>query len=264
MLYEICYEFCDTAMVCAAMRTGYVPGIVFCVGAVLFIGICIWQQVTWKRGREYRLRNEAYERYLSQQEAHIHMLVLQDEKMRRFRHDFQAHTIALRVIAEKGDWEELRKYIRTMQQESALDSVERYTGVAAVDAVVAEWARRAKEKAVAIAWEGRLPLSDRVEVFDLCTIFSNLLSNALEACEHLEKDRRRIEVHICCYESYTLLTVRNTYDDAGGRAFSLKSRKGDAYHHGLGVRNVRDALKKYGGELNYTAEEGWVTAEVSL
>lgn len=232
--------------------------------AVLFICICIWQQITWRRGRGYRLRNEEYERYLRQQEEYIHMLVFQDENMRRFRHDFQAHTIALKVIAEKGDWEELRKYIRTMQQESAIDSVEQYTGVAAVDAVVGEWARQAKEKAVTITWEGRLPLSDRVEVFDLCTIFSNLLSNALEACERLEEERRRIEIHIYCYENSILLTVKNTYDDADGRAFSLKSRKGDAYHHGLGIRNVRDALKKYGGELNYQAEEGWVTAEVSL
>lgn len=276
----VLYALLLVGMVLVTLLLGYVQGIergellsrfgarqaglVFCVIALLFMGICIWQQITLRRERKYRIRSEEYERYLRQQEEHIRMLILQDEHMRRFRHDFRAHIIALEAIAEKGSPEELRSYLKTMRQQAAMDSVRQYTGLAAVDAVVGEWAKRAEEKAVNVQWEGRLTPLDRVEIFDLCIIFSNLLTNALEACEGLEENRRRIKVTLYCYEATILLTVKNTYDDSDGKTFSLESRKQDRYQHGLGIRNVCDTLKKYGGTLTYRAEEGWVTAEVLL
>ena len=45
-----------------------------------------------------------------------------------------------------------------------------------------------------------------------CTIISNLLNNAIEACEKIQEDKRIIEFKIAGYNSQIFISVRNSYD----------------------------------------------------
>ncbi len=45
-----------------------------------------------------------------------------------------------------------------------------------------------------------------------CTIISNLLNNAIEACEKIQEDKRIIEFEIAGYNSQIFISVCNSYD----------------------------------------------------
>lgn len=45
-----------------------------------------------------------------------------------------------------------------------------------------------------------------------CTIISNLLNNAIEACEKIQEDKRIIEFEIVGYNSQIFISVCNSYD----------------------------------------------------
>lgn len=236
-------------------------GVLLCIVAICFVILSAWQQITLKREKRYRIKTKEYERYMRLQEEHIQVVIEKDENLRRFRHDMRAHIIAMEAIANKDKNEEMLKYIESMKAEAAINAVRQYTGLVSVDAVVSELCHRAEKEGIIINWEGRLCALPHISVYDLCIIFSNLLSNAIEACERIEEGVKKIAVKIYCYENRIFISIKNTF---AGKQLNLESAKTDWKNHGFGIRNVQEKVKKYNGELNYYIEEGYVNAEIML
>ena len=135
----------------------------------------------------------------------------QDEKMRRFRHDMNAHVTALRAYCRSNDNEELEGYLNTMIKESAIYDVEVYTRNKSVDAVMRPLVEEAKGEEIQFEIQGNLPEDLKVSSYDLCTIISNLLRNAIESCEKIEDvSRRIIKFSVTTYQSLIFITIENT------------------------------------------------------
>lgn len=120
------------------IQVGQYAGIMLSIVAVLFIALSARQQIVWKRAQEYRMQNKMYETYLGMQEEHIKDVIQGDEKMRRFRHDFHAHMIAIRALLQENKMDDLKKYVERMQEKQEEWDALRFTGIYAVDAVVRE------------------------------------------------------------------------------------------------------------------------------
>ena len=84
-----------------------------------------------------------------------------------------------------------------MRAETRKLEVQKFTGVGAVDAIISEWYQKAVEDGIAWDWSGRFPEETAFETFDLCVLFSNLLSNAVEAARQVE-DGREKKVQVAC------------------------------------------------------------------
>jgi len=231
--------------------------------AFVFIGLTIWQQITWKRAMQYRMDNEKYEIYLDGQEEYIQMLIIEDEKRRRLRHDMNAHMIALDTMVEKEEWDRLREYLRHMKESIEETSVNKYTSISAVDAIVDEWHRKALECDVKWSWKGKLKVTENMSIFELCTIFSNLLSNAVEAVERIEEDRR-IEVKISNFQEKIVISIRNTCGTVQEQQGKLVTSKEDKAFHGLGLKNVEEIVKKHEGSIEFNVKDGWFQIDIIL
>lgn len=239
-----------------------IVSITLCIATLLFIFLCIWQQITMKKEQKYRTKTEEYKRYILQQEERIHMMIEQDEKIRRFRHDFQAYVVALEILVQEDNKEEAKKYIENMKKESAHYDIKKYTGITAVDAVINNLVNKAEKQNIIVNWEGNISEWGKIELFDLCTVFSNLLKNAIEACEKMPESKRNIKINCYCYEQNLFLLIRNEYLCKVGDVPNFKTDKDDLTNHGFGIKNARETIEKYGGKLTYTINDGWVIAEV--
>lgn len=98
---------------------------------------------------------------------------------------------------------------------------------------------------------------------DLVILLSNLLNNAVEACEKcpaepsrestvsvgLKPCPRKIKLKCVCEEGEFILSVRNTQNGALRKAREkLYSTKNDnPGSHGIGLKNVVQIVEKYGG-----------------
>lgn len=249
-----------------AYRMGDAVAVSCVLIAVCFVLICIWQWITWKRAMTYQMDNEKYALFLAGQEEYIRMLILEDEKRRKLRHDMNAHMLAMETMIEGEDWEQLHKYIGDMKGSLEEVAVSKYTGMSAVDAIIGKWHQNAREHQVEWSWQGKvnfLNATSEISIFEWCTLFSNLLSNASEAVQNLQGDKK-IEIKISEYQGKILLVVGNTCI----RELSLNHRpettKQDKEHHGYGLKNVEEVVKKYEGDMNYEVKDGWFQIQIML
>lgn len=247
------------------------PGQLKLVGAlgsafgVVFLCICIWQIYTYNSREQTEKENRVYENYLRMQERYTHTLIDADRNMRKFRHDFRTHALAIKGHAQETQDEWLLAYIDEMIDASETKNEVRYTKIAAVDAVIHEMVCMAKKEGIHVTWTGTLGEAGSIRIYDLCTIISNLFLNAIEACRLVETGRT-IRAEAYRYEKSVYIKMTNSIGafepmDAAGR---LKSKKGDAKNHGLGLENVRKAVELYQGTLTYDFDDAHCTVEVLL
>ena len=83
---------------------------------------------------------------------------------------------------------------------------------------------------------------------DIVVILSNLLNNAIEACEQC-MGKRMIKVKFVQEEHEVILSVKNTYAHKviyQGEEIQT-TKKQEKGEHGIGIKNIADTITKYGG-----------------
>lgn len=58
-----------------------------------------------------------------------------------------------------------------------------------MDAVIAPFVLEAESKNIKVQFKGRVSDDVAIDMFDMCTIISNLLNNAIEACEKYKRTK---------------------------------------------------------------------------
>ena len=88
---------------------------------------------------------------------------------------------------------------------------------------------------------------DRIQEIDITTIFANLLDNAIEAMgRDKEPEEKYLKILAKREKEFLMIQVENS-----------KSRHPEKWegHQGLGLENVREAIKPYEGNCTITDEE---------
>ena len=92
---------------------------------------------------------------------------------------------------------------------------------------------------------------------ELCQILSNGLENACDAVRGLEKEKRRVSVHMRYNRNYLLIRIRNRcrdglYVERG----ELPATDKEGADHGFGLAAIREAAKRLDGEIFCYTEDG--------
>lgn len=90
-----------------------------------------------------------------------------------------------------------------------------------------------------------------LQPLDISTIFGNLLDNAIEACQKIEKDEPYIFASCKTRGSMLSVVIKNSVVHNN---LDLKTTKKDKQFHGYGLKNVKKALANYNGEMSIKAE----------
>lgn len=188
------------------------------------------------------------------------MLEQQHSRQERLRHDMKNHIIALSGLLEDKEWEKMNDYLKEMGNSASLRSGEELSGSRVVDALLYQKREKAEQKGILWQCDVRIPKKCRINEFDLCILFGNLLDNAVEACEAIEHTEAKCEVHrfINIQASSTkkifLLEVRNStniQEKNQTGTFDKEKR----HHKGTGLLNVKDVLQKYNGGMSMEVEQ---------
>lgn len=186
-------------------------------------------------------------------------------EMRGIKHDIQAHMIVLQYYLEEGSYDRAKAYLKEMQaHQNRVKRVYVDTGNNMVNAVLAErWKQSDAE--IEVSCFGTIPVETDISEYDLCTIFSNLFSNAVEACEKLKEQKKEICIEIGQQEEYWCIMVSNPIEWCVDRAILGKSSsKEDKAHHGFGLSNVIHTVKKNKGKIEFEITERSFITRISL
>ncbi|MBS6427823.1 MAG: sensor histidine kinase [Clostridioides difficile] len=88
-----------------------------------------------------------------------------------------------------------------------------------------------------------------IQMIDISSIFSNILDNAIEACEKVRQGRY-IKLRGVIVKSYFIITCENSKNDKlRFKNNILITSKDDKFFHGIGLKSIKSSIKKYDGEL---------------
>ena len=95
--------------------------------------------------------------------------------------------------------------------------------------------------------------TDDTEI-DLCTLISNTLDNAIEA----DPPDKKILLEMLDDGEKLLFSVTNRYEKKieKNEDGSFISSKSDKQNHGLGIKNIEEAVARMNGKITVTAENG--------
>jgi sensor histidine kinase regulating citrate/malate metabolism len=145
-------------------------------------------------------------------------------------------------------------------ESSYLDIV---TGNLVVDAIVS--AKATVAAANDIRFEHRILLKETllIDETDLCSILSNLLDNAIEACRKLSENKF-IDFEMIIIKNQLSIKITNAsggdYKMENGK---LKTTKSGGVH-GIGIGQVKSIIEKYRGIFDFTAEPKNFTAKIDI
>lgn len=174
-------------------------------------------------------------------------------EIRKIRHDMNNHLNTIASLSESGDKYSVKEYLNTLS-ERIITGSRNFCKNSLVNAVI-----NSKYNAAAESTEFFLHIDidntlSGIADIDLCSLFSNLLDNAIEASQKIkDAAQRRITVKARIDKGmFSLSVANNKCNEVKQIGESYVSDKEDKKIHGLGLRNVRDIVVKYRGTMEIT------------
>lgn len=192
------------------------------------------------------------------------LLQKSQEDTRKFQHDLRNRMQVIEDMAEKKEWDELKRYVSQVAEKSKTIDLYSQTGNLALDSIINCKLDEAKEKGIEVNSVITLPGEIITDEDDMIVIVGNLLDNAMEAAEKVKKDSY-IQAFLRYEEGCLYLRVENSYDGIikEGKDGFL-TRKKEKELHGLGIRSVQDSVTKYQGEMEFSHDEKKFCVDVML
>ena len=196
-------------------------------------------------------------RYLNEIEQKKNDLIAQQQKsLQEMRSNLEKHMQDIMKRIEYSErTEEITQDIDKFQKYLEATKGNIYCQNTVANAVIREKDKRCKELGIALDTDLIIPRKLEVEPLHVCSIFSNLLDNALEAVEELDESKRKIKLHAELKGSYLLVKVKNT---ATREHASRKRRK----ERGYGSLILNDIAKKYEGSYTTAYDNGEYVAAI--
>ncbi len=230
---------------------------------VYLFGIFLFYQGELRK--KYQKENAQKDILLKKLEQYYLSLEKNQKEIRQLRHDMKKHLDVLRYFLTKHNDSGAQKYLEEITShlpDGRVAPIE--VGNDLVNAVIKNEKDQMSEE-IELICSGLLCSNLEITPFDLCTIFSNLLSNAREACEKLEYSERKIILNVGGKAGHFELRIKNPIewpvDTAKIGTFSSKK---DSEHHGLGLLNVIETVEKYDGLIRFSSSEQRFEVYISI
>ncbi len=178
------------------------------------------------------------------------------EQHRKRIHDYKNHLLCMEGMLTNGRVEETKEYIANLTGSFSKDLNTIISNHVVVDTVLNQKYSYAKSKGITIIWKVR-DLSDLViNEEDIVSLLSNILDNAIEACDWVEGDRV-IKFKMGLENDQLLISAQNpmlgTLDIKDNKIITTKNNK---MEHGIGLLNISTIVEKYQGTCAMRHENG--------
>ena len=192
---------------------------------------------------------EMFKEYLHEQAKYM-------DEVRSVKHDMQAHMLVLYYYLEEDRFDKAKTYLKSLMDNQKLAQLPLAdVGHDMVNAVICSTLKRSKEP-IEFKHTGIFLESLEIDDIDLCTLFSNLFSNSVEACERLVHTPRRISLEIGQCARALSIIIENPIESVVDEAMlGIGTTKEDKKLHGYGIRNVRNVVEKYNGNIEFEITE---------
>ncbi len=201
--------------------------------------------------RSHLEKSKTQEAYLAAELAYIDQYKKKQTETRAFRHDINNQLSITQMLLEEGHTQEAKDHIRDMLGSISSLSPQYVTGDDMLDIIISMKADKMKEKNIRFTLDGVVDGGLNLKPMDKCSIFANVLDNAIEAASACEDPF--ISFNIKKADRFFVIKVINSASSKIDTEKLLSSTgytsKRDKDHHGFGLMNVRRAVENNNGML---------------
>ncbi len=190
--------------------------------------------------------------YLEMQKNYYEYLEKREEDTRRFRHDIQSHLTMIRLLYQENRYSEMEHYFDELDVKAASLLRNINVGNEIANALLSYYESYMETKSVHLSVNGYFPAFIPISSYDLCTILSNLLDNALEAL--YDYPDTTVTINFAYDDNHYMISAQNPCKRKWNHLKILQTTKTDTQNHGYGLKNIETAVHNYQGLINISTE----------
>lgn len=191
---------------------------------------------------------------LANQQASIQLkyyseLMHQNEVSRKVIHDIRNHVQTIASLYAVGNIEKAEGYNETLDKEMSRLSFGFECEHPILSVIIGHQLQQAEIKGIRLNVKIEDMPMGFISDLDMTTIFANLLENAMDACEGLEDENRKVDLKVWRFNCMMVIRICNpTKEEPVKKGEFFTSTK--VGHEGIGLTNVKNAIDKYEGLWN--------------
>lgn len=219
-----------------------------------------------KIGKEYEItiENELLKQNIKLQMEHSSEAKKLYKEMQIIRHDIKNQLISIRSLFEDEKFHKGLDYLNSIIQSIEKTKKIVFTKNDILNAIVNNKFSEANLKGIKTGYYINYDIDGKIEDNDISILFGNLLSNAIEACEKINNEKE-IFLLIDKKRDYIYIEVNNTIESSVLKDNpELKTTKINMKFHGLGIKSIKNIVRKYGGIINYSEHENMFYCSILL
>lgn len=217
-----------------------------------------------KNERESALARQQIEHELNS----IRVLSETFSNQRAFLHDYKEHLGALNLLISNEDFSSAKRLIDSLYDNMPICLYRFRTNNKIVDIILNQKYIEAEKENISLDIRASDLSALNIEPCYLITILSNAINNAVEACENLTSDIKKIiSIKLIIENNIFIFSVINPVNrDVSINENRIQSTKSDHLVHGFGLKNISSALSKCNGdyELGCNGKKFQFTAFIRL
>ena len=223
-----------------------------------FLADFILLYILMEQGQKEALAKQLQELETLRQVEAIHYQAIEARRgeMAKLRHDFNNQLITAYHLAEQGEREKAHALLDAIKADITSTGEYPYCGNSLVNAVLNEKAAVCQARGIRLETDLKLGEIPAIQPIHMCSIFTNLLDNAIRAAEECPESERFISLKSARKEDYLHIRVENSALEA--KKVNLHQRKG------YGQEILRDIALRYGGEFLTDWKDGIYRATLAL
>ena len=196
--------------------------------------------------------NMQYKYYLNLQES--------QEKIKKLYHDMNNHIICIHNIY--GKHEIANKYIEDINNQIKGCSSIFDTKNIILDVILNEKKSICDKNDIDFLVDIDFSECGFIEITDICSIFSNMIDNAIEACLKIKDSNidKKIKLRGTLVNRFFVIKCKNTkVNNVNSKNNKLITDKKDLFLHGIGIDSIRSSVKKYNGNVEINLDKNSFT-----
>ena len=232
---------------------------IFYICIISFLIICIVILVCIAASKK-RLEHtfEAELENIRLQQKYFENRLQQNEEILKFRHDMNKHMKIIKLLCDKNEIEELKNYVNDFIESYPVQQI-RHTGHFISDYFINETVTSLQDsEGFKYYIYGNFPNKIAVSNKDLSIIMANALDNAKNALIQVE-GKSKLIIEIGHFKGRLIINIENTKSPTQVKKEKMWNEK-----NGYGLKNIQDAVDRYGGTMKIYEEPDWFVLKIMI
>lgn len=206
--------------------------------------------------QEMTLRLNAIHKAWDVEQSHYQEIEARREELAKIRHDLNEQFVVMKELLHNKNYDIAMEMLDALNEYVASTKEYAYCGDPVVNAIMAENEKFCMEHNIDFIYDLQILQSLRLEPVTICSIFSNLLRNAIAGARCVEQEYKYISVKASVSGDYLHIKVENSF--MAGNQNRDKERKG------YGLLILKSFAEKLNGYIEINNDKDIFTVIMSV